>query len=166
MNKIFIISLVVFVLMLLTLEPVDARLRRRRRRHHQSQSTNPRGNTQDKAICIHPEFNSLESDMCYGIKVPKTNVVFARDISCGMWENIEELASACHHDTKCDAFTTINGNPWCMKSVADYSRQFSIHDHDLYHVRKTVPIEDVKEEEDVSLLFGLIFFLLLYFSSD
>ena len=140
-----------------------ARSRARHRRNHHSRCTTLSGSRAiDTAICVDPVFNSLDPDMCYGAKVPKTDLVRARDISCGMWETIEDLASACHHDTDCDAFTTIDGKPWCMKKIHDSTSELFRNDYDLYYVRKTATRPNMKPKTHCGFLIFLFFFVAFF----
>lgn len=132
---------------------------RHRRNHHSPSTTASGGRVIDTAICVDPVFDSLDPDMCNCVKVPKTDLVQAHDISCGMWETIEDLASACHHDTNCDAFTTMDGKPWCMKEIHDSTSELVRHNHDLYYVRKTATRLTFTDHNAGSG--GVIFFLFL-----
>ena len=121
-------------------------LRSRKSRRHRTITLNMQKTTTINLPFSHePEFFGWNAKMSYGIKAPKQDMQHARDISCGKWNTIEDLAYECQFNVNCTAFTTrvIPGNnlhsPWCMKQALGNTGTVIAPDHDVYFVRSSPP---------------------------
>ena len=138
----------------------------RSRSSHTNSKKTPESRLVNNEMCFNPEFKSLEPDMCYGMKMSKIDLRNAYDISCGLWDTIEDIANACQNDSDCDAFTTLNEKPWCLKTIKYHTREITQQDHNLYYVRKTVTEYNqmlAKQNHGGSSFFGLIILLFVIF---
>ena len=121
-------------------------IRSRRSRRHRTSSSNVQEAEQINLPISHePEFFGWNANMSYGVKAPKQNMQHARNIACGRWNTIEELAYECQFNVNCTAFTTrvLPGDnlhsPWCMKQALGNTATVIAPDHDVYFVRSDPP---------------------------
>ena len=100
-------------------------------------------------VCREPEFFGWSSSECYGDKSPRRYIKYARDISCGKWRTIDDLAHSCKFNSDCDAFTVRNGNPMCMKQFFENTYTVLDNNYDIYYVRSDLrkPIKQLSFKE-------------------
>ena len=102
-------------------------------------------------VCREPEFFGWSSSECYGSKSSGKYIKYARDISCGKWRTIQDLAHSCKFNSDCDAFTVKDGTPLCMKQFNDNTVAVLGHNYDVYYVRSDLrkPIRHSSLMDDI-----------------
>ena len=109
-------------------------------------------------VCREPEFFGWSSSECYGAKSSRRYIKNARDISCGKWRTIDDLAHSCKFDSSCDAFTVRDGKPMCMKQFFDNTYTVLDNNYDVYYVRS-----DLRKPIKHHTLMDLIVCMLMWF---